>query len=61
MNINKHLQHCRIWGACNVYPEKVLLCGLSPISVRMGVLGGEARLGLIIDCLLNYLSTARVN
>lgn len=54
--MSRHLQHCRRRDACNIYPEKVLLCGLRPINVRLEVLGGEAGLALIIDCLLNYLS-----
>lgn len=37
-------------------PEKVFLCGLRPTSVRVGVLGGESGLALIMDCLLNYLT-----
>lgn len=59
----RHLQHWSIWDACNTafILRKCLCVVWGPFGVRRGVLGGEAGLALIIDCLLNYLSPVWAN
>lgn len=59
----RHLQHWRVWDACNTafILRKCFCVVWGPFGVRRGVLGGEAGLALIIDCLLNYLSPVWAN